>query len=224
MKKLTLLFLFSILQSILHCQHDFGLKAGFGLSKLVAERHLMNPTKFIFTPSWQAGCFYNFNLNKTSLIGVELLFVQIESTEHAKFIYTDALGNPLGVDGSINTDYHLSYLSVPIYYGLKLKKLAIHLGIQAGLAVTNSAHQKTETPYNGQILRSETTGKMNIDKYDAGIKGALIYNLSKRFSVEAGYYCGVNNIMSNNAPSEWNWKIQQITLGLRYKIFTKDRK
>ena len=201
-------------------QHDFGIKLNGGLSKITANRNTSNTTsKYSFAPSGQGGLFYNLNLGKRSLIGAELLFSQIESKEEMKIIYTDNFGNPTGEFGTTNLDYHISYFSIPVYYGFKIKSLTINLGVQTSFAFASRGHWISKAPYNGSTLTFEDEGKLNIDSYDFGPRAGLIFNLSKRIAVEATYYYGINNILSTTAPPEWNWKIQQITLGLRYKFF-----
>lgn len=138
--------------------------------------------------------------------------------------YTDNSGNPTGEFGTTNLDYHISYLSIPIYYGLKIKNLTINLGIQTSFALASRGHWISKMPYNGAVLTFEDASELNIDSYDFGPKAGISYNINKHFSAEASYYYGVSNILSPTAPSEWKWKIQQITIGLRYKLFSTEPK
>ncbi len=205
-------------------QHDFGIKLNGGLSKITANKYISNVTsKYSFAPSGQGGLFYNLNYGKKSLIGVELLFSQIESKEESKATYT-YFGNPTEGFGITNIDYHISYFSIPIYYGFKIKKLTINLGVQTSFAFASRGHSIDKTTYNGNTFTSENESKLNIDKFDFGPRTGLLFNLSKRFAFEATYYYGLNNILSNTAPPDWKWKIQQITIGLRYKFFTLIKK
>jgi opacity protein-like surface antigen len=224
--------LFSILISLIIClkalgQHELGIKLNGGLSKIKANRNIsLTSSKFIFSPSGQGGIFYNLNLGKKSLIGVEFLFSQIESKEETKMLSTDNFGNINGEYGKINYDYHISYFSIPVYYGLKVKNMIINLGVQTSFAIASRGHWIVREDFNGIILTFEDESKINIDSYDFGPRAGVIFNLYKRFGIEATYYYGINNIMSSTAPPEWNWKIQQFTLGLCYKFlfFTKKEK
>src|SRR5207253_8370178 len=73
-------------------QHEFGITLNGGASKIIAERHLIYPTKYSFAPSGHAGFFYNYYLGKSSLVGLDLLFMQIESKERMSNIYADPSG------------------------------------------------------------------------------------------------------------------------------------
>jgi opacity protein-like surface antigen len=220
MKRLELIFIFLLSQLVVPAQQDFGVKLNGGISKVEANRNLTNPTKLGFAPSGHGGLFYNLHLGKRSSIGLELLFMQIEGKEHMKIIYTDRFGVPTGEYGTDDLNYHISYLSLPIYYGFKVKKFTFNIGAQAGIVLANNAREKTRVSYNGEPLSLENEGRMNIDVYDFGARAGIIYNLYKKFSVEAVYYYGINNILAKTAPAGWNWTVQQLTLGVRYKIFT----
>lgn len=225
MKSLFSIGIFFTICSTTSAQNDFGIKINGGLSKITANRELTNATsEYKFAPSGQGGLFYNLHPGKRSLIGAELLFSMIESKETMKITYNDKFGNPLNDYFITNLDYHISYFSIPVYYGYKIKGLTINLGAQASLALSSRGHWIGTAPSNGSILTFEGEDELNIDSYDFGPRAGIMYDLSKRLAVEASYYYGINNILSNTAPPEWIWKIQQITLGLRYKFFTHNRK
>lgn len=234
------LFFASILSTIYFIsfgQHEFGIKINGGLSKITANLNLSNgSTRYSFAPSGQVGLFYNINFGKKSQLTVEPLFSQIGSKEKMQFnSYLDNLGNPVEKLATINIDYHISYFSIPIYYGFKIKGLTLNLGLQTSLAIANRLYYVSNTPNGGSIalskdeeftFKNKGKGKSNIDFYDFGLRSGLVFNLNKRFAIEATYYYGINNILGTNAPSKWNWKVQQITIGLRYTFLkrVKDNK
>jgi len=79
---------------------------------------------------------------------------------------------------------------------------------------------KGQAPDNGSIFTWDRhSGKLNIDSYDYGVRAGLLFKLSDKFSIEANYYYGINNILKiyiNNMK----WKVQQMTVGLRYKFIS----
>jgi hypothetical protein len=200
-------------------QFDFGIKVTGGLSKITANRYLSNTTsKYFFVPSGQVGFFYNRNFLKKSIIGADLLLSEIRGKEEMKSSYN--LGGPALEFGISNLNYRIFYLSFPIYYGFKIKSFTINLGTQTSLALASRATWISKRTYNGSIINTEGNGKLNIDLYDFGPRVMLTFNFLEKFAIEATYYYGINNIMSNTAPPSWNWKVQQITFGLHYRFLS----
>ncbi len=214
------LILFSLYSLLSFSQHDFGVKVNGGVSKITSKFNSdITTQKFYFVPSGQAGFFYSFSIKK-SFIGAETLFSQIEGKERLSIPIVDNNGNSAGEDLDI-VYRHISYLSLPIYYGFKFKKLIINLGIQSSLALASSGEERGQF---GGIVVSNNFTKLNIDNYDFGIRAGIFVSLSKKFSLEVNYYYGINNILSNsvNIPN-WSWKVQQATIGIRYKLFSKEK-
>lgn len=221
---IVLLFNFSI-----YGQQNIGIKANGGLSRIFIYDNSTQQIvqKSYFVPSGQGGLFYNLPLGNKSLLGSELLFVQIEGKERIEIPFTDQLGNPTGEFGIDNIDRHISYIGLPIYYGFKVKKLILNLGIQTSFTLVSSAREKGQSPdgYGGINTWDNKSDKLNIDAFDFGARAGLIFNLTNRFAVEGTYYYGINNILKKNIyNTELKWKIQQMTIGLRYTLFTIKKK
>ncbi len=219
MKFLNLIF-FSLCSLLSFSQHDFGVKVNGGVSKITSKFNSdITTQKFYFVPSGQAGFLYSFSIRK-SFIGAEILFSQIEGKEQLTIPIIDNNGNSAGED--IDIIYrHISYLSIPIYYGFKFKKLNINLGIQSSLALASSGEERGQ--FGGTAI-SNNFAKLNIDNYDFGARAGMFINLSKRFSIDLNYYYGINNILNDNVNiPNWSWKVQQATIGLCYKLFSKER-
>ncbi|MEO6169242.1 MAG: hypothetical protein ABIO46_04725, partial [Chitinophagales bacterium] len=70
----------------------------------------------------------------------------------------------------------------------------------------------------------ENKYQLNIDAFDFGPRAGLIFNLSDNFNIEATYYHGMNNILTNTLPDSWKWNVQQMTVGVRYKIFNREKR
>jgi hypothetical protein len=218
--KFIFLIFFSLNSLFSFSQHDFGVKVNGGASKITSKFNSNITTqKFYFVPSGQAGFFYTLSIKK-SLLGAEILFSQIEGKERLSIPIFDNNGKNVGED--IDMIYrHISYLSLPIYYGFKFKKLSFNLGIQTSLALASSGEERGQ--FGGTVISNNFT-KLNIDNYDFGARAGMFINLSKRFSIDLNYYYGINNILSNNINiPNWSWKVQQATIGLCYKLFSKEK-
>lgn len=224
---IILLFNFSI-----YGQQNIGIKANAGLSRIVIYENSTQKVvqKSYFVPSGQGGLFYNLPLGNKSLLGAELLFIQIEGKERLEIPFTDQNGNPTGEFGIDNIDRHISYIGLPIYYGFKIKKLTLNLGVQTSFTLASSAREKGQATdgYGGISVWDNKFDKLNIDAFDFGARAGLIFNLTNRFAVEGTYYYGINNILKKSIyNTELKWKIQQMTIGLRYtflKIKKKENK
>lgn len=207
-------------------QQQFGIKVSGGLSRITNSLDLSNANLTIpFVPSGQAGLFYSFQLGKKSSLGAELLFSQIEGKEKLEMDY-----NYSGWDGSEsghgeNIGYrYISYLSFPVYYGLKINKLTINAGFQISCTLSSSGREKSYAILNGIKYSSDNkTDNINIKRFDYGPKAVIIYNLTDKLAFEGTYYYGFNNIQKGN-PILWKLKVQQATLGIRYTLWYKGAK
>ncbi|MBI4930217.1 MAG: PorT family protein [Bacteroidetes bacterium] len=219
MKRLFFILTSSTIYLTASGQHDIGLTANGGLSYLSTKLTSSQTTqKFYFVPSGHGGLFYNFHLGDKSLLGTELLFIQIEGKERSQIPVTDQYGNPTGQFIVQDIRRHISYFGIPIYYGYKIKKLTINLGFQILFTLTSSGHSEYQSPIPIIIL-PPISDKLNIDSYDYGARTALTYNLTNKFSIETTYYYGLHNIFKGS-PDWWIWKTQEVTVGLRYKLFS----
>ena len=215
-------------------QHDFGFKLSGGLSYLstkvtgiIVDPSISPPPPktaqtFFYMPSGQVGLFYNFHFNKQSVFGVELLFSQIEGKEHDKTPATDFFGNPTGQFVTGNNFSHISYLSIPLYYGYNYKKISVNVGIQTSFLLHASSQSKFQAPdYNGNIQTfNSSSSELPLKYFDLGLRGGIIYSLTNKFSIEGTYYYGLLNIHEHNySDAGFVYKVQQMTIGIRYKFF-----
>jgi hypothetical protein len=212
MHRIFLILISQIISSVSSGQGEIGIKANGGLSKAVLIGDFGNVNSnasFVF--SGQGGLYYNSHIGKKSLLGVELLISRIAGYEEMKFVLNDGSGNP-PLFGTVNLDYRISYLVLPVYYGHKIGKLTITLGVQPGLAMSERIHQESQDvflfPFGVRAKR--------LDPFDWGIRTGLLYPLSKSLSLEASYYNGMDSSPDSRPGDSWAWKVQQITLGLRW--------
>jgi len=125
-----------------------------------------------------------------------------------------------GVGGNLYSRYvigkHVSYLGLPVYYGLKLNKLTVNIGFQASLVLFSSVRVKKAGSDSYPFDWANNYEELTLDRYDFGIRAGLIYSLTDKIAIEGTYYYGLNDITSNEYPEEW--KNQQITIGIRYTV------
>lgn len=205
-------------------QQEAGFKVNGGLSKLIVDRDIVNTnSEYYFALSGQAGFFYNLHPGKRSVIGTELLFSQIEGREEMEIVYAGNVSNAPAAYGTSNIDYHISYIAVPVYFGFKMDALTLNIGVQASYALASLGQIRGRAPTNGTTVSFEQSSELGINRFDYGARAGLMFNLSRLFDVEATYYYGANNLSPAFNIGHWNWKIQQLTLGLRYKIIAGPR-
>ena len=205
-----ILMLFLNIYPVAFMQQNFGLKINPGMSKI--SNSFSNP-EFIF--SGNAGIYYSAENDDRSVFGMELLFLQIEGHELTEFEGVYANGDPSGEIYTSEIWRSISYIALPVYYGTKFKKLMINIGFQIAIVLFSSAR---DTGYREGILWWDNTfDELNINSFDFGARVGLIFDLTDRFQIEGNYYYGVQNMLKTDA---WVWKNQQITIGLRYTLFT----
>ncbi len=214
MKLPTILTLF-LINLTTYGQSNLGVKLNLGISRVTSKfDYKTGPQKFTLMPSGQLGLFYNLDISDKSVLGTELLFLQIEGMEKYKY-----------PDGSIMfIRRNLSYIGLPVYYGYKIKKVIVNVGFQFNYNIRRREQWKGRYDASQDIPFDWDTSIPYLDNYDYGIKAGMIFNRNEKFEIEGNYYHGLNNIWNSN-PHQGMWKSQQLTIGLRYKFFTsKDKK
>lgn len=176
-----------------------------------------------YVPCAQAGLYYNLSLGNKSSLGAELLFAQIEGKEKWKVDFTDDQGNTIGHSTALFYR-HISYLSLPLYYGYTINRTTFHVGFQVSYALGSSGREKNDAIINEireeQYSYNRKVDDINIEHMDFGPRSGIIYQLSDKLAVEGTYYYGIPNIQKSDLP--WESKIQQITLGIRYALWNKE--
>ena len=81
-----------------HGQQQFGVKVSGGISRIYGslESHNRPPstTTTTFSPSFQAGLWYNFPMGKKSAMGAELLYSQVSGGQKVNWDYKKYLISP----------------------------------------------------------------------------------------------------------------------------------
>lgn len=225
--KIVLFLIFHVICLITNAQHDIGVKFADGWSKISTKINSSpsTPQEFKFMHSYQGGLSYNFHFKNKSIIGAEMLFSKIRGKEHSVSPATDEFGNPTSQLIIFNTGRYISYLSIPVYYGLSYKKLAVNIGVQTSFVISSSGLGITLVPdNNGNTLYFESkSDKLPVKNFDFGIRTGLSFSLTNNIMVESFYYYGLLNIYKYNSTN-WKWSIQQTAIGVKYNMVSNSNK
>ncbi len=239
MKRCLALALFLIFNVVVIAQSNFGVKINGGVSMItdkIYDPDLETHTNYL-RPSGQVGFFYSLPVRTHEVFGVELLFTQIESKEQIVDTFGTAYTNyPNGATPLLSTatiSKHISYLSLPVYYGINVKKFTFNVGMQFSVRLLSSAQEVIQDNYTnnasgfGFVLIPSTTNynykRLSIKDVDFGERVGIIYHITNKFAIEGNYYYGFNNIYPNNHRTTI-WRTQQMTLGIRYTFLTIKKK
>jgi hypothetical protein len=237
MKKLSTLLLFLVFNATVIAQASFGFKINGGVSMItdkIYDPNIETHTNY-FKPSGQVGFFYNLPLRTDQVFGVELLFTQIESKE--KIVdtlgtaYTNYPNGAIPLLSTYTISKHISYLSLPVHYGINVRNFTFNVGMQFSVRLLSSAQEIEQDSYTnnasgyGFVLTPSTTTynykKLSIKDVDFGQTVGIIYHFTNNiFAIEGNYYYGFNNIYPNTRRTT-EWRTQQITLGIRYTFFKR---
>jgi hypothetical protein len=241
MKFFLTIILFLIFNAAIIAQPSFGLKINGGVSLITDKIYDPNIEAHAnyFKPSGQVGFFYSLPVRAHEVFGLELLFTQIQSKEQIVDTFGTAYKNyPNGATPLLSTatiSKHISYLSLPIHYGINVKKFTFNIGIQFSVRLLGSAQETIQNNYSYNsnpnnpfiILTPSTTNynfkRLHIRDVDFGETVGIIYHLTNKLAIEGNYYYGLNNIYPNSRLTT-QWKTQQITLGLRYAFLNLKKK
>lgn len=207
-----------VLNHYTFAQQQVGVKISGGVSRITNSWEFPNATfSTPFVPSGLAGLYYNLSLSRKSSLGAELLFSQIEGKDKIEMDLIDIDRNISG--HATTTDLnHISYLSLPVYYGYTINRLTIHGGVQLSYAMNSSGSSKSNVIMDGENIHTEgKTNNINITRLELGPRAGIVYHLTDKIALEGIYYYGINNIQKGEQP-KWKLKVQQMTLGIRFAL------
>lgn len=214
-KYLLLLSSLSISLSIFGQSH-FGLKTNFGISRFYERQD-----KIKIHPAAQGGFFYESNRGKRSFLGGELLFTQIKREEESIGYPCD--DNGVRIDSRMHYyNYDISYLSIPLYYGVNFNKIAVNIGVVPIYRFIYYFKWETETITNGvkstETLRSKKYKSSIANDFHIGTRAAVAYQLNDRINLEVQYYINSNRLLGADITVYHSDLIDQTTLGIRYAL------
>lgn len=218
MKRQAITTLLAMLSFGIFSQHNIGVKASGGVSKISNSWVSVYPGWTIhIAPSGNGGIYYNYDIEDHSILGAELLFSQMEGREK---IEIDLISGSDPAGHLQNAYYnHLSYLALPVYYGLNLGRFNINAGFQISYAIRSSGRNKsTGIAFGKSIETDEKYDELYFNKFDFGPRVGFLFNLNDRIAIEGVYYYGINNLHKPTISigSDWKRRVQQLTIGLRY--------
>lgn len=223
MKVLVLLISLSLFTSEAFPQQALGLRINAGLSQLKTELDDEDISqKFYFMFSGLAGIYGHFPVTENSFIGTELLYNRIAGKEEL-VIKWDLLNGGPGTQEVLIYTYarHISYLSIPLYYGYVSDKFVVRGGFQFSMPLESGETFKYKVPYNIQVLYTEPD-RLDIEKYDYGIMLGLAYKIDAKTEFEFSYYHGLNDIY-DGSDRKYIWKNRQLLAGFRYTLFSSQK-
>lgn len=215
MKTKTILFFFFLFFANVLLAQKFVLGATVNYAKSQITYITRNQGNLSegFTPSFNAGLFFESKINKKMSWGIEAVLVQIENVDESPFV----VSSRPSVKGKEGTHTHLSYLGLPIYYKYKFGKFGFKLGPQMMIFLRGSSYSYV---YYDQILNTlYRTDFKHLKAFDFGFKYGIDYQLTKKLSLRMDYYHGHSNIFSK--PSYYPRKNRQISAGVSFIIGIK---
>lgn len=214
---------------------QFGITVRGGISRIYGQLEYYNypspMTTTSFSPSFLGGIYYQLQTGKKTTLTAELIYLKVQGGQTTTWDFSNAEFKNFG---SRITYEHISFISLPVYYGVTYEKLTVNGGFQVSYALSSSG--STDVNYTTIITTVDNTIDNNIGKggyyhksnnlpiknVDFGPRVGGIYQLTPKLSIEGMFYYGLNNI--NKLPSSKEaLKIQQMTVGIRYALWSKSK-
>ena len=222
MKFLPIVSLIVLINTPNFCQSDFGLKINAGISNIKLNNQSVNSVR---SPrigySGQLGVYSTFSIGRKSYLGTEALYIIINGGERLRIESTDAQGIFTGDFIISDVKRSLSYIGIPLYYGLNFDKWSFNIGVRASLLLASSGSEKGEVPLpNGEVTTfSNETDMLNIDSFDFGLRFGMNYKISDIGFIEGNFFHGIKDLQETKILR----KTYQATLGLKYRLFQKNQ-
>lgn len=223
MKKLF--FLLSIFYSFILSSQDLtlGWAANLGLSKITSEIPYGGDHKVANPFAFNLAYVVEAKFKQASSFGFELVFLQVNAKESTNGIRITRFDDSIFIDRGIISDksaLRTGYLGVPLYYRLKFEKIGFRLGVQPMfLLFAQDKYNATGTldsmPYN----ENQSWEKVELNRFNLGMKLGIDYELTEQLRIRADYYHGLT-ILNEEEP--WDGFIRNFTLGLQYNFRVDD--
>jgi len=191
-----------------------GGTGNIGISKVTLNIQFARDYRAKYAFSGNFGMFIENKINYRSSIGIEALWVQIEGKE-AKESYNYIFQN-MKFNGVSSRKFrlHSSYIGMPVYYRLKIKKIGIKAGVQPMLFLFAHSNEKISGEVNDEPTVAEIEVKnLKFNHFDIGPKVGIDYKLNDRLLLRADCYYGLRDVSS----PDYRWlRNRQYNLGLQY--------
>jgi hypothetical protein len=225
-----ILILTLLIGQTLSAQHQFGVKLGLGTSK--SDPNFVNTEYSQFQVNYQAsgtaGVYYKYDLNERFYIGADMNFSQIEGQIDAQYFgfFQEIDGEIITVTevntANATTNYHLSYLALPIYIGAKTGNFEVALGWQTAFMLRGTSFSDISTLVLGDWVKStKSSDNLGFDQLDFGLNIGLGFKLNEKWKIHTNFYQGLNDILPSDlivlGPIN-PWKNSQFTAGISFKL------
>jgi len=206
-------------------QHTFGFHANGGVSKLITtfkdEPDVYNS---VFRPTVQAGVFYTFQV-RNFFVGTKLSYLRLNGREHYENSTYSSSYNAT-FNSKWDNDTRIDLLEIPVFLGAKLKNLGIYAGMITSYTLyayyRNSGYSYASGPGIGSSEDYDYSNSgyfEDIDFFNYGFLAGVSYDLSKKFTIEASYGHGINDLLDN--PNYQNTlHSQQVLFGIRFNLLS----
>lgn len=196
----------------------YGATLNLGVSKVTTYE----PSDYeaLYRPSWNLGLFAEKTFTPQTAIGINVLWVQIESAETSQnrnLLEFNSQTQALEKVGVVSDEakLHASYLGIPIYCRLSSRKFGVKLGLQTLMALYSSSSYEANGTRNGQPYNAKSkTKNTGVDFFDWGPKVGFDYQIGPKMRIGLEYYYGV---LGNSAVLKGR-KNRQATLGVSYQF------
>jgi len=196
-------------------QQHLGIKVNGGLSKIQVidkDNSLNNSNKFIL--SGNGGLYYNLKLSDRFVFMSELMLVRINGKESFEMNLTD---EEIG-----KIFRHITYLGIPLIIGINFNEININVGLLTLYSLFSDAETEGSIPLIPVFNWDRKYNKLNIDYIDFGPRLGIEYIITDKFLIEGACYIGLYDIAGDSF--HYRMRNQQITIGLKYNIFTLNKK
>jgi len=215
MKRYLLVLLSLLVTGSILGQSRFGLRADLGISRSYGRQDELK-----MHPAAQGGIFYELDLGQKSILGGKLMFTQIEIKDEDKGHVT--AGNYTYFIAT-RTNYHLSYLSIPLYYGFKFNSISVNLGVEPSYHLINASNRKTETLINGVKNTTISNYSSFSNLFDIGTRIGVVYHFNDKLNLEVQYYLDLNKIIGDDIYQSYTDRVDQLTIGIAYILHERVR-
>jgi len=231
------------IQHVLHAQHNFHASLDFGISDLVVERtgdyNLLHWNKLEnkLSPSYTFEIGYGYAL-KSFILETGLRYSAINGRQQETMNMPTQFPQGSTLKFTENIQRTAQYIQIPLTINYKYQNLQLGLGMYAAWMASNS--YTSEVRENDGLIMSMGSGN-DLKRFDYGYLAKLGMDINDRFSLFLNATIGLPNVntfnMRNGIISSFGWtdmdnsmflvkdelRMRQFTLGLRYRIFQKNK-
>ena len=200
-------------------QNDVGIGLDIGASRLYSTQSSVGGIEYNFFPSGNLGAYYRFKPeNSKSNFLLELMISQIEGKMYSENDVIDQSSNVIGKE-TFDTYYHITSLSLPVYYGLQFNKVGLLFGAEMAMPIYSGYNLRRNISYYAvNEITKQNDSPLYIDRVNFYARIGFEWLISENVLIRASYNHGLNIITRENGLP---WKTHQASLGIRYNLINK---